>query len=70
MFKKLTNLHYNLLRIAKNYWKKRTKREILDKLKSANPVSWANFATALISVNVMTMEQPAYLYNSLSKNAF
>jgi len=50
MMKELISLHCNLLRIAKNDWKKRMKRLKLDKLKRASSSNWAYYSTAFIAL--------------------
>jgi len=66
----LDRVHYKVLRIVKNDWKRKISRNKLDKIGRAKPSSWADYSTASLVIKVLQTEQPRHLYKSLTKNAF
>jgi len=67
---RLTSLHYRLLRIATNDWKKRKKRETLGKIGRATPRQWYYFATASIVIKTLNNRAPTKLREFIEKNCF
>jgi len=67
---KLTSLHYRLLRIAKNDWKRKLHRRTLDKIGRATPLQWGNYINASTAVKVINNQKPNLLCDSLMKNMY
>jgi len=68
--RKLNSVHYKLLRIVENDWKKRKRREDLDKIGRAKPSLWAKYSTANLVLKVMKSRQPQTLHGSLVETAY
>jgi len=66
--KKLTSLHYRLLRIVKNDWQRVLSKNDLDKIGRIKPESWAHFSTASPVIKIVNTEHPKELFSSLSQN--
>jgi len=68
--RRLNSVHYKLLRIVENDWKKRKRREDLDKIGRAKPSLWAKYSTANLVLKVMKTQLPQTLHASLVNNSY
>jgi len=68
--RKLNSVHYKLLRIVENDWKKRKRRSDLDKIGRAKPSLWAKYATSNLVLKVMKNRTPSTLHSALVKTSY
>jgi len=68
--KRLNSLHYKLLRIAENDWRREMSRRELDNIGRARPFTWSKYATASLVIKTMTAREPVELYQRISRNHY
>jgi len=68
--RRLNSVHYKLLRIVENDWKKSKRRADLDKIGRAKPSLWAKYSTANLVLKVMKTRLPQTLHASLVNNSY
>jgi len=68
--RKLNSVHYRVLRVVENDWKKKKKRSDLDSIGRARPSLWGKYATGNLVIKVLKNSLPLDLNNALHRTLF
>jgi len=68
--RKLNAVHYRLLRLVENDWKKKKKRCDLDRIGRARPSLWGKYATGNLVIKILRDTVPTDLNNALHRTLF
>jgi len=68
--RKLNSIHYKVLRIVENDWKKKKKRAELDLIGRAKPTKWMSYATGTLVTKIMRDKLPVCLFDKLSQTVY
>jgi hypothetical protein len=69
LWRKLESLHYRVLRVACNDFKRTKKKQVIDSLcKRATPRMWSRYAVASIAIKILRDEQPIRLRDAIISN--
>jgi len=68
--RKLNSIHYRLLRVVEQDWKKKKKRIELDQIGRVRPSTWGKYATGNLVIKIIRDENPHELNNALHRTLF
>jgi len=68
--RKLNSVHYRVLRVVENDWKKKKKRSQLDTIGRARPSLWAKYALGNFVIKTLKYSLPVDLHNALHRTLF
>jgi hypothetical protein len=69
LWRELESLHYRILRVECNDFKRTKKKQVIDSLcKRATPRMWSNYAVSLIAMKIIRDEEPTRLHEAIINN--